>query len=217
MRILLIEENLDLANLIDTCLGKFYVLDEVSGFKKARYFLDTKNYDLLIADINSPDEKDLKLCHYLKEYHIFLPVLFLTAELTIQQKVSCLQRGADYLIKPFSISELSAKAKNLLRKGYKNRTKKLAKINLEIDQIFHKVYVGEKEVSLNRKEYALLELFLYHPKQVMSKAMLAERIWQGDQVLTGNAIETTISHLRKKIGKDFIKTIKGVGYSIKND
>lgn len=214
MRILLIEDNLDLANLIDNCLSKFYVLDEVNGFKKARYFLDTKNYDLLIADINSIDEKDLKLCHYLKEHYIFLPILFLTAELTIQQKVSCLQRGADYLIKPFSISELAAKVKNLLRKGYKNRTKKLAKINLELDQVFHKAYAGGKEVVLNRKEYALLELFLYHPKQIFSKAMLAERVWREDKVLLGNTIETTMAHLRKKIGKDFIQTIKGVGYAI---
>jgi len=191
VRILLIEDNLDLASLIDACLGKFYVIDEADNLKKARYFLEIRTYDLLIADLNSTDEKDLEFCRYLKENHFYLPILFLTVELTIQQKINCLKHGADYLIEPFSILELVAKVKNLLRKNHKNKFRKLKSIDLELDQIAHKVYAGEKEIELNRKEFSLLELFMCHPRQVISKATLAEKIWQEDKVLFGNAIETT--------------------------
>lgn len=212
MRILLIEDNSALSRLIDVHLSRFHVVDKTSSLKKAEFFLDTKNHDLLIVDLDSTDDDGHTFCNYLKSKHIFLPVLFLTAFLTIEQKINCLQHGADYLIKPFNISELVAKVKNLLRTSRSNKTKKLRQINLELDQISHKVCLGEKEVVLNRKEYALLELFLANSKQVLSKAVLAEKIWREDKVLVGNTIETTLSRLRKKIGKNLIKTIKGVGY-----
>lgn len=215
MRILLIEDNSALADLIITHLIGFYVLDQVDSFQKARYLLDTRTYDLLIVDLDSTDDNGYVLCHYLRDKHVGLPVLILTAVLSVEQKLNCLKRGADYLMKPFNILELVTKAKSLLRKDFENGDKKLAKIDLELDQLSHKAYIGGKEVALNRKEFSLLELFLCHPKQVLSKAMLSEKIWRGDRVLMGNAIETTISHLRKKIGKDFIKTIKGVGYTIR--
>lgn len=215
MRILLIEDNFALSRLINIHLSRFHIVDKVSCFKKAEFFLNTKNYDLLIVDLDSTNDNGHALCNYLREKHICLPVLFLTAFLTIEQKINCLERGVDYLIKPFNILELLARVKSLLRKVYKNKAKKLINIDLELDRISHRVYLGEKEIILNRKEYALLELFLSHSKQILSKAMLAEKIWQEDTVLVGNTIETTLAHLRKKIGKNFIKTIKGVGYTIR--
>lgn len=215
MRVLLIEDNSALSRLIDIHLRRFHIVDKTSSFRKAWFFLDTKSYDLLIVDLDSTKDGGLAFCSYLKEKHFCFPVLFLTTFLTIRQRVSCLEHGTNYLLKPFNILELIAKVKNLLRKSYKNKIKQLAEIDVKIDQTAHKVYVGEKEVVLNRKEYALLELFLSHSKQVFSRAMLAEKIWQEDKILIGNTIETTLSRLRKKIGKNFIRTIKGVGYAIR--
>lgn len=215
MRILIIEDNFALADLINTCLSKFYVIDKVNNVHKAQYFLDIKTYDFLIVDLDSTNDSGYSLCHYLKDRHIYMPVLLLTTVLTVEQKINCLKHGNDYLIKPFSILELTAKVKNLLRKIRKNKLKKIVNTNFEIDQISHKVYFGKREVALNRKEFLLLELFTCYPKQVFSKAMLAEKVWLEEKVLMGNAIETTIFHLRQKIGKNFIKTIKGVGYVIR--
>lgn len=214
MRILLIEDNTALSRLIDVHLSRFHIVDKTTCFKKAEFFLNTKNYDLLIVDLDSINGGDHVFCNFLKEKHIYVSVLFLTAFLTIEQKINCLECDVNYLIKPFNILELVAKAKNLLRKNYKNKIKKLMKVDVELDRASHKVYIGAKEVALNRKEYALLELFLSHSKQVFSRAMLAEKVWREDRILIGNTIETTLSRLRKKIGKNFIKTIKGVGYKM---
>jgi len=211
VRILLIEDNSALADLIKIHLIKFYVIDQANNFKKACYFFDIKNYDLLIADLDSTIDNGHALCHYLRDKYISLPVLLLTTTSTVKQRINCLQRGADYLIKPFHILELVAKAKILLKKSYK-KLQKLKNIDLELNLASRQAYVSGKEIKLNRKEFSLLEVFLCHSKQVMSKAILAEKIWQEDKVLMGNTIETTIANLRKKIGKSFIKTIKGVGY-----
>jgi len=214
VRILLVENNLSLATLIKTHLSKFHVFDLAKNLEQAHYFLDIKNYDLLLTDLSLPDGKSYELCDYLKENRITLPILFLTAELDIKNKVSCLQNGEDYLLKPFNMLELEAKISNLLEKNSKQPVRKLKNANLKLDHFTHQVHMDDKEIKLNRKEFLLLELFLKHRQQVLSKATLAEKIWQEEEVLFGNSIEMTISHLRKKLGKDMIKTIKGVGYTL---
>jgi DNA-binding response OmpR family regulator len=217
VRILLTEDNLTLSNLIKTRLGKFHAIDVANNLKNASYFLDTKTYDLLILDLVLPDGNGCDICVYLKENKIILPILFLTAELDLAKKVHCLQSGDDYLAKPFNILELEARIKVLLRKISNKELQKLKKSGLEIDSLSHQAYLDNKEIELNRKEFLLLELFLKYPTQIFSKALLAEKVWQEENVLFGNAIETTIANLRRKIGKNLIKTVKGVGYILKSN
>lgn len=211
MRILLVEDNYALNQLILTHLSKTYVVDQIDDVDKARFFLETKSYDLLIVDADTVNIHSEQFCHYLKKDHPYLLNLLLTPELTIKQKVHCLQGSSDYLMKPFHVLELISKIKNLLHKKYRKQ-KKMANAHFELNQLTHQAYMYGQEISLNRKEYALLEMFLYHPQQILSKAILAEKIWHNDQVLRGNAIAVTMTHLRKKIGKNFIKNVKGVGY-----
>lgn len=212
MRILLVEDNFALASLIKTQLSKFHVFDLAGSLEEARYLIDTKDYDLLLSDLSLPDGNGYELCDYLRANGIKLPILFLTAELEIKDKISCLQNGEDYLLKPFNMLELEAKISNLLEKNSKQPKPKLKSANLKLDSFAHQVYLDNKEIKLNRKEFLLLELFLKRRQQVLSKATLAEKIWQEDDVLFGNSIEMTISNLRKKLGKNAIKTVKGVGY-----
>lgn len=214
MRILLVEDNYALNQLVLKHLNTIYVVDQVNDIDQARFFLETKNYDLLMIDADTVGVKSEQFCHYLKTNHHYLLILLLTPELTIEQKVNCLQSGSDYLMKPFHILELLNKIRSLLHKKYL-KWQKILNSHFELNQITHQAYVSGQEINLNRKEYALLELFLYHPQQILSKTTLAEKIWHDDQVLRGNTIATTIAHLRKKIGKDFIKNIKGVGYIAK--
>jgi len=214
VRILLIGDNCALNQLIIKYLNKTYVVDQVSDIGRVSFFLEIKNYDLLIIDAETVGFKSEQFCHYLKKNYPYLLILLLTPELSIEQKINCLQHGSDYLMKPFHALELINKTKNLLHKKYR-QWQKIINSNFELNQITHQVYLHGNEINLNRKEYALLELFLYHPQQILSKITLAEKIWHSDQVLRGNTIATTITHLRKKIGKGFIKTIKGVGYIAK--
>lgn len=106
MRILLVEDNFILSNLIKHKLSAFHVVDASYSLRKARYFLDTRTYDFLILDLVLPDGNGYELRRYLKENKIVLPILFLTANLNFKQKIHCLSQGDDYLVKPFNILEL---------------------------------------------------------------------------------------------------------------
>ena len=214
MRILLLEDYQPLANLVQKHLLKLGVVDLAHDLAGARYFLDTKNYDLLIFDLILPDGDSLELCPFLKENKIATPVIFLTAELEDQKKLRCLQHGDDYLSKPFSLSELEARIRNLLLKKELGQRSCLQIDGLKLDPVAHLVKLEGQEIRLNRKEFLLLELFLSQPQKIFSRATLAEKIWQEDEVLFGNSIETTIANLRRKLEKKFIKTVKGVGYTL---
>lgn len=214
MRILIVEDNSALANLIKTHLSKFHVVDKALTLEKARYLLDIRTYDLLILDLILPDGNGLELCDFLKESKTSLPILFLTAELDFAKKVFCLQSGNDYMAKPFNISELEARVDVLLRSNSHQEAKCFENNSLKLNQSTHQVKLNGQNIELNRKEFSLLELFLKYPTQVLSKAIMAEKIWQEENVLFGNTIGTTIANLRRKLGKNKIKTIKGVGYSL---
>lgn len=214
MRILLLEDHLALAKLVKKNLLQFGVIDLASNLSKAKYLLDTRDYDLLILDLILPDGNSLELCPFLEENKIEVPILFLSAENEVQQKVHCLQRGDDYLDKPFHISELQARVRNLLFKKASDNSLLLSFFDLNLNPITHQAYLGKQELLLNRKEFLLLELFLSQPNKIFSRASLAEKIWQEDEVLFGNSIETTIANLRRKLNKKFIRTVKGVGYTL---
>lgn len=214
MRILLLEDHLPLAKLVRKNLLKFGVVDLAHDLSGARYLLDTKDYDLLVLDLILPDGNSFDLCLFLQENKIQVPILFLSAETEVQQKLRCLQNGDDYLAKPFNIAELQARVRNLLLRRENSSASILSVASLSLNATTHKAYLDQKELKLNRKEFLLLELFLSQPRKIFSRAALAEKIWQEDDVLFGNSIETNIANLRRKLSKKFIKTTKGVGYSL---
>lgn len=214
MRILLLEDHLPLAKLVRKNLLKFGVVDLAHDLSGARYLLDTKDYDLLVLDLILPDGNSFDLCLFLQENKIQVPILFLSAETEVQQKLRCLQKGDDYLAKPFNIAELQARVRNLLLRRENSSASILSVAGLSLNATTHKAYLDQKELQLNRKEFLLLELFLSQPRKIFSRAALAEKIWQEDDVLFGNSIETNIANLRRKLSKKFIKTTKGVGYSL---
>lgn len=214
MRILLLEDHLPLAKLVRKNLLQFGVVDLAHDLSRAKYLLDTKDYDLLVLDLILPDGNSFNLCLFLQENKIQVPILFLSAEAEVQQKLRCLQNGDDYLAKPFNIAELQARVRNLLLRRENSSASILSVASLSLNATTHKAYLDQKELKLNRKEFLLLELFLSQPRKIFSRAALAEKIWQEDDVLFGNSIETNIANLRRKLSKKFIKTTKGVGYSL---
>lgn len=208
------EDDSVLSDLINTQMSKIHAIDCAENLSKAHFFINTKTYDLLILDIFLPDGNVCGFCEHLKQNQIFLTTLFLTAESNICEKLIYMQSGSDYLIKPFNMVELELRIVALLEKHYQMKALKIKKDNLEIDSFSHQVYLNDLEIKLNRKEFLILELFLRNQQQIMSRVILAEQIWQDERVLVGNTIETTISSLRRKLGKNLIKTVKGVGYII---
>jgi DNA-binding response OmpR family regulator len=214
VRILLIEDNCALNQLIVEQLSQLHLIDQESNLEKARFLLDAKDYDLVIVDIDFICDLSHQFISYLSKSQQQLILLFLTAESAIKQKIACLEHGADYLIKPFHMLEFSAKIKILSRRTHQTH-EHFKQYHVELDQAVRQAYLKGQAVHLNRKEYALLELFLRYPKRIFSKANLAAKIWKQDCILMGNTIAATLTNLRKKIGRDFIKTIKGVGYTIR--
>jgi two-component system, OmpR family, response regulator BasR len=215
VRILLVEDNQALAKLLAAKLSETYVVDLAGNLEKGRYFLDTHDYDLLILDLILPDGNGLELADYSTANQLLLPILFLTAEDDLNQKIACLSlERVDYLRKPFKLEELQCRIRLLLNKAKTTASSPLSFGKLELNSQTHQVYLDKQEVKLNRKEFLLLELLLAGSGQIFSKAALAEKIWPDDDAIFSNSIETTISNLRRKLGKNLIRTVKGVGYAL---
>ena len=160
------------------------------------------------------------MCKQLREQSRTVPILLLTALDEVDQRVKGLDLGADdYLVKPFAFSELEARVRALLRRGTPIKTPTLRFMDVTLDTRTHEVRRGNRLVNLGNKEYALLELFMRHPHQVMSRSMIAEHVWNGDTEHLSNVIDVYIRYLRRKLcdqnEPDVIYTVRGSGYQLK--
>src|SRR5688572_5012741 len=144
MRILVIEDNLALSNLLASKLRKNYIVDQAFGLAKAYYFLDTRDYDALILDLVLPDGHGLEVCQYLKQNSISLPILFLSAEADMEQKIACLEIGStDYVLKPFNFDELLSRLSLLLQKTSPSKEHSLQLGSLRLDSQKHRVFLSD--------------------------------------------------------------------------
>ena len=220
----MVEDSLALSSLLSQYLAKFYVVDVALDLERAKFLIDSKDYDLFIFDLILADGSTKELCPIIQENKLETPLLFLTAETANEHKDFCLQHGSDYLAKPFTLVEFEARVKKLLARSLSSKaadSKDIlslpnAAFNLQVDEFKHQVVLTDRQVFLNRKEFALLALFMRYPAKIFSKAALAERVWQEESVLFSNSIEATITHLRRKLGKNIIRAVKGVGYALQN-
>jgi two-component system OmpR family response regulator len=178
-------------------------------------------YDLLVLDVMLPDIEGFEVCRRLQEENIQVPVLFLTARDATADKVAGLARGDDYVTKPFSIDELVARIRAVLRRtGSEDLPDgdRLRFADLVVDESTHEVWRHDTPIELTATEFNLLVYLLSHARQVMSKAQILDAVWQDSFVGDSNIVEIYISYLRKKIdGFDppLIHTIRRVGYSLR--
>lgn len=221
MRILLIEDEYKIASFIERGLKEeHYVVDIASTGEDGLFAAETTLYDLIILDIMLPEKDGLTVCKELRTKNIETPILILTAKDTIQDKVAGLDAGADdYLTKPFAFEEFLARMRSLLRRKRTTKTSLLKIADLELDQITHMVKRGGKEIKLTSKEYALLEYFMINIRQVITRTMISEHVWNEDFDSFTNVIDVYVNYLRNKIDKGFpkklIHSIRGVGYILK--
>jgi len=216
MKILLVEDDLALAKSLLKALGREgFTTNHVASGAEALTSADTDPPELVILDLGLPDMDGLDVLRELNRGERPLPVLVLTARDTTADKVSGLNLGADdYLAKPFDLSELFARLRALERRTALLQTVKITIGPVELDTSTLEVRVAGEPVEMTRRELMLLKALMESPGRVLSRTRLETKIYGWDEELASNSIEVHIHNLRKKIPEGFIKTIRGVGYSI---
>lgn len=222
MRLLVIEDERKIARVITESLKREkYAVDAAYDGEEGFNLADSQPYDLLIVDRMLPGLEGAEIVKKLRENGKNMPILFLTALSTTEDKTLGLDIGADdYLTKPFAIDELLARVRALLRRPPIQQPDILKIDDLKIDKQQQAVTRAGKIIDLTSKEYALLEYLIQHPNQILSKETLIDHVWDFDADILPNNVEAYIKNLRQKIDKPFkkqlIKTVRGFGYRIES-
>lgn len=216
MRILLVEDDPSLANGLQTALRREgLTVDHVATGTAALQAVQAEAPDLIILDLGLPDMDGLEVLKSLRRRKQALLVMVLTARDTTADKISGLDQGADdYLAKPFEMSELLARLRALERRITAVQTSDISIGQVMLDTLAHTVSVEGENVELPRREFMLLKALMENPGRVMSREKLESRLYGWGEELASNSIEVHIHHLRKKIPAGFIKTIRGIGYTV---
>lgn len=219
MRLLLIEDDRLLGEGIQTGLiQEGYAVNWVTDGEAGLGTLELETYDIVVLDIGLPKISGMDVLKQMRTRGDSTPVLLLTARDTTQDKVSGLDSGADdYLIKPFDLDELCARLRALLRRHGGRATPVITHKNLVLDPVSHTCTLSGTPVELSPREYNVLQMLLENRGKVMSRARLEEGLYAWGHEVESNTIEVHVHHLRKKLGADFIRTIRGVGYIIDNE
>ncbi len=221
MRILLAEDERDLNRIITKKLtSDGYSVDSCFDGEEAMHILSYTEYDVVILDIMMPKADGFAVLRFLRENGNLTPVLFLTARDSVADKVKGLDSGAnDYLVKPFSFEELTARLRALTRTTFGVTESKLTVSDLVMDCAAHTVTRGGRAVDLSSKEYALLEYLMHNRGIVLSREKIENHVWNFDYEGGTNVVDVYISYLRKKIdgGQDvkLIHTVRGRGYVLR--
>ncbi|WP_198262698.1 response regulator [sulfur-oxidizing endosymbiont of Gigantopelta aegis] len=217
MQILLVEDDLSLADGLQQALGhEGITVNHVANGKEALHVVESFPPDIVLLDLGLPDMDGLDVIKAIRRKKLTTPVLILTARNTVQDTVSGLDCGADdYLAKPFEISELLARIRVLERRI--STTAESNEINIgqvSLDTESMQVKVSDKLLVLSKSEYMLLKALMQNAGRVQTRDGLESQLYSWGEEVSSNALEVHIHHLRKKIGIEFIKTVRGVGYTI---
>ncbi len=216
MQLLLVEDDRPLATGLQKALqAQGFAVNHVETAQAALHVIDAETPDLLILDLGLPDMDGLAVLKKLRRKHPELPVLLLTARDSLDDKVLGLDSGADdYLAKPFEMTELLARLRVIERRLAQVKTSRIAIRNVSLDTVGQKVMVDGVEIELPRREYMLLKSLMENAGRVQTRAVLESRLYSWGEEVASNALEVHIHHLRKKLGNELIRTIRGVGYKV---
>ena len=217
MHILIIEDQIKLAqNMRKYLESEHYVVSIAHDGKLGFEIAMTQEIDLLILDINLPGMDGYVLCSMLRQHKKNMPILMLTARTLQEEKIHGLNIGADdYLGKPFDLDELLARVRALLRRGTTEKQANITLGEIVMDTNTREVTKQKKSVNLSPKEYALFEYLLRQRGIAQSRAQIIEHVWGGrDELMFSQTVDVHIAYLRRKLGREMIKTIPGTGYVI---
>lgn len=216
MRLLLVEDDKQLGKGIHAGLKQAgYAVDWVMDGDAADAAVSHESYDLMVLDLGLPRRSGLDVLDSVRNSGKDLPVLILTARDAIADRVSGLDRGADdYMIKPFDLDELNARIRALLRRKGGRSAPVIRHGDIQMDPAAHSVTKDGKPIEVPPREFAILQSLLENAGRVMSRTRLEESLYSWKDEIDSNAVEVHIHHLRKKLGAELIRTIRGVGYIV---
>lgn len=216
MHILLIEDDTLVASGIMAGLRLHAMtVDHVTTARAAETALRTGHIDLAVLDLGLPDEDGMSLLTRLRDHGYAIPILVLTARDAIEHRVAGLQAGADdYLLKPFDLSELVARLQALQRRAAGRSTGMIRHGPLCFDPSSREVTLAGVQVELSRRELALLQALLSHPKRILSADQVKDSLYGFEENVESNAINVHIHHLRRKLGPRIVETVRGIGYRL---
>jgi two-component system OmpR family response regulator len=220
MRVLVVEDSVKTASLIKRGLEEEgYAVDVAVSGSEALSMSTSYPTDAIVLDVMLPDEDGFEVCRKIREAGTWSPILMLTALDGVHDRVRGLDVGADdYLTKPFAFTELTARLRALLRRGPEQRPAILEVGDLTLDPSTRVVRRGGTPIDLTAKEFALLEFFLRHPGEVLTRMRLIEHVWDFAYDGSSNVVDVYVKYLREKIdrpfGVDSIRTVRGAGYRL---
>jgi len=219
MQILLVEDDQPLARGLQQALGQQgYVVNHVGTGEAALHVIEFDRPDVVILDIGLPDIDGITVLEKATAKDKELPVLMLTARDGVDDKVAGLDSGADdYLVKPFEMTELLARLRVLERRISSTKSNDITIGNVCLDTVAQTVTVDGQDIDLARREYMLLKSLMENAGRVQTRSALETRLYTWGEEVSSNAVEVHIHRLRKKLGNEFIRTIRGVGYKINQE
>ena len=217
MRVLIVEDELRMASLIRRGLtNEGLAADVAVRGADALWMAEAHDYDAVLLDVMLPDVNGFEVCRRLRAAGVWAPVLMLTARDSVEDRVAGLDSGADdYLVKPFAFAELLARLRALARRAEGERPAVLVVGDLRLDPATREVWRGDAPIVLSSKEFALLEIFMRRPGQVLSRLDLIEHAWDFAYENSSNVVDVYIRRLRRKIGTDALETVRGAGYRLR--
>ena len=222
MRVLVVDDEPAVRSSLQRALEiESYTVFLAEDGQQALERLEREVVDAIVLDVSMPRMDGLELTQRLRDAGDRTPILMLTARDAIEDRVSGLDAGADdYLVKPFVLAELYARLRALLRR-IETPTETLTFADLRLEPLMREVYRGNRRIELSRTEYSLLELFLRHPRQVLPRSMIFERVWSYDFGEASNALGVYIGYLRRKTEAGgeprLLHTVRGIGYLLRED
>lgn len=216
MKLLVVEDDaLLLGGLVQALTTEGYAVDAASNAAEACALLQSGQYSLIVLDLGLPDRDGRQLLRQWRKEAIDLPVLILTARDALEDRVDGLDAGADdYLVKPFALVELKARVRALIRRYQGRSDNLLQQGDLSLNLSSQQVYIDNQPVELTPKEFALLTRLLMRISQTVHRETLQQDLYSWQDDTGSNTLEVHIHNLRRKLGKDRIKTVRGVGYRL---
>lgn len=216
MRLLLVEDDLMIGeSVLDLLRAESYAVDWVKDGEMADTALRTLTYDLVLLDLGLPRRDGLEVLRSLRARKERIPVLIATARDSVQQRIEGLDAGADdYVLKPYDLDELLARIRALTRRAAGRAEPVYEHRGVSINPVTREVLVAGQPVVLSAREWAVLEPLLARPGLVLSRTQLEEKLYGWKDEISSNAVEVYIHGLRKKLGADLIRNVRGVGYMV---
>jgi two-component system OmpR family response regulator len=223
VRVLIVEDQVRLARLLQRGMRNAGLAADVAHRgEEAVWMAGSTEYDAVVLDVMLPGMDGLETCRQLRADGVWAPIVMLTARDAVEDRVAGLDGGADdYVVKPFSFTELLARLRALARRGASERPAILAAGPLRLDPASRRVWRREVELDLSAKEFSVLEIFMRHPGVVLSRLELLEHAWDGAYENRSNIVDAYVRRLRTKVDRPFgaetLQTVRGAGYRLRVD